>query len=141
MVKETWLPVVGFEGIYEVSDLGKVKSLARVVSASNREVNYTEKILRTETLKRGYQRVCLCDHTKRVKKLVHVLVAEAFIGPRPIDMEVCHNNGDGSDNSLSNIRWDTRTSNTRDRIRHGTHNWLESKGGVIPDNYYDKGDH
>lgn len=57
---------------------------------------------------------------------VHQLVALAFIGPRPDGMDVCHNNGDGQDNRPGNLRYDTRTSNNRDTVAHGTH-WQAQK--------------
>jgi hypothetical protein len=54
---------------------------------------------------------------------VHRLVLEAFVGPCPAGMEACHNNGVRTDNRLENLRWDTRSANCRDRIRHGTTNF------------------
>ena len=51
--------------------------------------------------------------------LVHVLVLEAFVGPRPPGMDGCHYDGDPSNNTLANLRWDTRKANAADAIRHG----------------------
>jgi hypothetical protein len=51
--------------------------------------------------------------------LVHRLVLEAFVGPCPEGMEACHNNGDPADNRLENLRWDTRSANAKDKVRHG----------------------
>lgn len=53
--------------------------------------------------------------------LVQWLVLTAFIGPRPPKMDACHNDGDGSNNNLSNLRWDTRSGNFADKNIHGTH--------------------
>ena len=52
--------------------------------------------------------------------LVHRLVLEAFVGPCPIGMQACHNNGIRDDVSLKNLRWDTIKNNAMDRVRHGT---------------------
>lgn len=50
---------------------------------------------------------------------VHLLVLEAFVGPCPPGLEGCHTNGDGLDNKLTNLRWDTHAANMQDRLRHG----------------------
>lgn len=52
---------------------------------------------------------------------LHRVVLDAFIGPRPKGMEACHANGDPTDNRLVNLRWDTRSANAADSVRHGTH--------------------
>jgi hypothetical protein len=53
--------------------------------------------------------------------LIYRLALEAFIGPCPPGMEGCHNNGDAADDRLENLRWDTKSSNARDSVWHGTH--------------------
>lgn len=65
----------------------------------------------------GHIRVMLSG---AVMRLVHHLVLEAFVGPRPQGMQCCHNNGDPADNRLSNLRWDTPKANSADRLLHGT---------------------
>ncbi len=57
---------------------------------------------------------------KVVNRFVHRLVLEAFVGPCPKGMECCHNDGDPTNNNLSNLRWDTRKANSADRKKHGT---------------------
>jgi hypothetical protein len=59
--------------------------------------------------------------------MVHQLVLEAFVGPRPRGMESCHNNGNQTDNRLVNLRWDTKSENNLDRVRHGTHSESSKK--------------
>lgn len=55
---------------------------------------------------------------------VHRIVAEAFLGPPPFPAaEVCHGDGNRHNNCASNLRWDTRSNNHRDKVKHGTHNW------------------
>lgn len=71
------------------------------------------------------------DHYSKVRlkvgvpttKNVHQLVAEAFLGPRPEGMEVCHNNGQAHDNRAVNLRYDTHSNNQRDQVTHGIHTW------------------
>jgi HNH endonuclease len=73
----------------------------------------------TKQKKSGYIAVWL--HKNGVKKSyrLHTLILTSFVGTRPAGMEACHNNGNGSDNRLSNLRWGTRQDNTEDSIKHG----------------------
>jgi len=68
----------------------------------------------------GYKQVQLRLNGKRLLKLVHVLVLEAFVGPRPPGKESAHWNGVRDDNRLANLRWATRLENMQDMVRHGT---------------------
>ncbi|QLF83522.1 HNH endonuclease [Gordonia phage RedWattleHog] len=134
---ETWRSVPGYEGLYEVSDEGRVRSCARVVQASNRVMNYKEKLLRQNTDSGGYQQVCLCNHTKRKTYGVHTLVLLAFVGPKPEGTEARHYpDPDRSNNRLSNLSWATRSVNSRDKIEHGSHPWLrDGKMNGNPNGY------
>ena len=67
-----------------------------------------------------YLMVMLRVNGRSVNRLVHRLVLEAFVGPCPEDMEACHNDGNMSNNSISNLRWDTRKNNRQDALRSGT---------------------
>lgn len=69
----------------------------------------------------GYPKVTLYQNGKRVKRRVHHLVLEEFIGQCPEGMEACHYDGNPQNNRLSNLRWDTSKNNHADRIRHGNH--------------------
>jgi hypothetical protein len=69
----------------------------------------------------GHLVVDLRNGGKRRMAKVHQLVLEAFVGSRPGGMEGCHNNGDGTDNRVENLRWDTPSENNFDLVRHGTH--------------------
>lgn len=119
---EKWLPVVGFEGSYEVSDMGRVRSLDRFVTyihpRSGRPSRrfFTGVVLNPPIGGNGRPHVILRRRTRQV----HRLVAEAFLGPVPEGMEVCHNNGDMLDNRAVNLRYGTHSENLRDRVKHGT---------------------
>lgn len=116
---ERWLPVPGYEGFYEISDLGRVRSVDRVVRISDgRLVPYKGKLLSAKT-SRGYKIVNLHKPGIEKYRTVHSLVLEAFIGPRPDGLECCHWDGNPANNVLSNLRWDTRSANGQDRVRHG----------------------
>lgn len=117
---ETWKAISGWEGWYEVSDQGRVRSLDRISIAGGFPATYKGKILATPPGKNGYQTVCLTSPGRRQYRNVHRLVAEAFIGPCPEGLEVCHQNGVRGDNRAVNLRYDTRSGNAKDRVAHGT---------------------
>lgn len=122
-MSEQWLPVVGWEGFYEVSDHGQVRSVDRVIEHPHTR---TRKIcgrvlVPFEHQDSGYQQVSLCRGGQQFDVLIHRLVLEAFVGPCPPGQEGCHYNDVGSDNRLGNLRWDTPSANKRDSVRNGTH--------------------
>lgn len=118
---EQWKPVVGYEGMYEVSNAGRVRSIDRYIKSARGEGRclLRGKVLRTQDNK-GLLYLGLCKNGRGKTHAVHQLVLTAFVGPRPDGMEGCHGNGNGSDNRLSNLRWDTHKSNGEDMVRHGT---------------------
>ena len=116
---EEWRPVVGWEGLYEVSDLGRVRSLDRAVKRGR----YKGELLRPWTNKGGYSCVFLSGvGRKRRNRQVHSLVAEAFIGPRPKGQVVRHGPL-GVVNAISNLTYGTPADNSADRLRDGTVNF------------------
>lgn len=119
---ENWLPVVGWEGYYEVSDMGRVRSVDRTIIRSDGKVRrWSGRVLAAGTNRHGYPLVALSRSGKPQSKKVHRLVLEAFVGPCPDGMEACHHDGDRANAELVNLRWDTPSANAFDRIRHGTH--------------------
>jgi hypothetical protein len=113
---EQWLPIPGHEGEYEVSDLGRVRSLYRRVRAVRNGVEATRGVP-PRVLKPGRQGKC--GHVsvsigKGNTRLVHQLVMEAFVGPCPEGLEVRHLNGRGADNRLENLLYGTRSENNID---------------------------
>lgn len=106
MQKEEWKDIPGYENTYQVSNLGRVRSL------KYRKTNKT-KILKISFFRTGYARVNLQKDKQSVSKLVHRLVAEAFI-PNPDNKpEVNHINGDKSDNNIKNLEWMTSSENVK----------------------------
>lgn len=124
---EEWRPVVGWEGYYEVSDHGRVRSVDRVVSCGGgRTRRHFGRILKEGNHRGKYAYVNLSrkdgTRTQRAKtRYVHQLVLEAFVGPCPRGMETCHADDDGFNNHLSNLRWDTSSQNAYDIVRNGNH--------------------
>ncbi len=117
---ERWLPVVGWEGLYEVSNWGRVKSLTRTLICPSHTRKVPEKLLNPYLDQRGYWQVRL--HKEHVQHAfrVHVLVAAAFIGPRPEGLVVRHGDGGQHDNRLENLSYGTQAKNMADKYRDGT---------------------
>ena len=108
--------IPNFDG-YSISDNGVVSSSRRSGSKGGvRSLNRDKK---------GYYRVTLSRNGKKYNRLVHQLVAEAFLGPRPDGMFACHRDGDNTNNNVSNLYYGTRSDNVRDAVRHGTHVMLK----------------
>jgi NUMOD4 motif-containing protein/HNH endonuclease len=120
---ERWLPVVGYEGRYEVSDLGRVRSLDRLTVASNgRRARVLGRILRPAPDRKGYLQLQILPASagrRSGTRKVHHLVLEAFVGPS-LGRETRHLDGARGNNSLENLSWGTAEENTADKIRHGT---------------------
>lgn len=126
VVLETWRPVVGFEGYYEVSDLGRVRSTDRMVTNPHKNGlrRVRGRVLRAKPTKpTDYPMVSLWREGVQHSRRVHKLVAEAFLGPCPPGLEVCHKDDDKHRNQLSNLRYDTRSGNQLDKVRLGTCNF------------------
>jgi hypothetical protein len=140
---ERWLPVPEFEGLYEVSDHGRVRSLDRQFTIEMPGGWHTASGPTTRTYKGrvlrpnprgpgGYPRVSLSRPGQQQKpRLVHHLVLEAFVGPRPDDMEALHGPAGKLDASLANLHWGTRSENMRDKTRDGNDNRGERSGRAI----------
>jgi len=119
--QERWAAVPGYSG-YMVSDLGRVRSLQRVLIRKNGS-SYTvkDKILRAESSGHPFVNIRNDEGVKHAVA-VHTLVLTSFVGPKPPRHDACHGNGDERDNRLVNLRWGTRKENVGDTIRHGRHN-------------------
>ncbi|MFC5403917.1 NUMOD4 domain-containing protein [Cohnella soli] len=115
---EVWLPVVDYEGIYEVSNYGNIKSLANRLTRK-------EKTVQTHINQNGYLRVDLYKQGHRKKFSVHRLVAQAFI-PNPANKPlVNHRDGVKSKNHVSNLEWCTHSENTSHAFANGLANCVK----------------
>lgn len=116
---ERWLPIPGFEGHYEVSDHGRVRSLDRVVidKQGTRRRKFKGRMLKPQRVYTGYDVVGLSKDGKPRDWYIHRLVLMAFCGPPAPGAEGCHNNDIRSDNRLENLRWDTHLNNVRDAVK------------------------
>lgn len=118
---EIWKPVVGWDGYYEISDHGRLRSVERIVyRPSGVAVRWKGRLLKMAVTVGGHYIAVLCRKSIRRMVRVHRLVLEAFVGPCPAGMECCHGNGNPADNRLGNLRWDTSEANKADQKRHGT---------------------
>lgn len=112
---EIWKDVVGYEGIYKISSLGRVK---RVGKYKNQVKEWeSNRILQPATKSRGYMYVHLSKNGKASPKHIHRLVAEAFLPNPEKKPTVNHKNGNKADNSLENLEWATYTENNIHSIR------------------------
>jgi len=116
--EETWRDVDGYVGLYQVSDMGRVRSLMGRGKAGLYP-RLTPKILAQGTGR--YAQVTLCRDGHKRAKSVHDLVLTAFVGPRPSGCEAAHNDGKSRHNWASNLSWKTHRDNVADKIAHGTH--------------------
>lgn len=121
MTLELWLPIEGHEGAYEVSNLGRVRSLARRVRLVVRGGAETTRGVPPRVLRPGPQKKS--GHLtvaigKGNSRQVHDLVLRAFVGPPEPGQEALHRDGDPSHNALSNLRWGTRSENNFDITAH-----------------------
>jgi hypothetical protein len=141
-INETWLPVVGYEGAYEVSDQGRVRGVDRVLDRTVARPGrrggspiqpWKGKVLRaTRRLRDGHLVVNLCKSGRPKAAYVHQIVLAAFVGPCPTGLEVAHGNGDASDNRFANLRYDTHKNNEA-----GTRLLANEKVAVALKKFYD----
>lgn len=109
---EIWRPVVGYEGLYEVSNLGRVRSMGHYVTQNGNCGTpftrfYKGRIIHATCSHNGYEALTLSNGSKRESKSVHRLVAEAFI-PNPENLpQVNHKNEVKNDNRAENLEWCT----------------------------------
>lgn len=120
-MQETWLPVIGYEGLYEVSNKGNFRSLDRIVPHNKGKLlrKMKGKILVKTKDKQGRNYVTFSKSGKTSKVRIHLIVAKHFLGENPNNLEVCHNDGDSSNNCVTNLRYDTHKQNMEDMVTHG----------------------
>jgi hypothetical protein len=127
---EVWLPIEGHPG-YEVSDLGRVRSLTRTITVPDNRWGGSfsrtiigrmlrQKIWTDKSIGCPYYKINLSQNSKNNSFSVHFLVCRAFHGPRPTPAhQVAHWDGDSLNNVATNLRWATPVENAADMLRHG----------------------
>jgi hypothetical protein len=122
---ENWKPVKNYEGLYEVSTFGRVRSLERKFERAHpknknliQEMTYKSNLVKFHLTSKGYCRIGIYKDGIKKNHLVHRLVADAFINNNENKEQVNHKNGVKCDNSLSNLEWCTN-------IENRTHSYLE----------------
>ena len=128
---EMWKPVPGFEGAYEVSDHGRVRSKDRIKKYVRRDQysgrdleivrHHKGRVLRPGPKKSGHLTVVLGRRMAggAGSVQVHALVLNAFVGPCPPNHEALHGDGSSANNRLDNLRWGTRSENILEDIARG----------------------
>ena len=114
MIQEEWKDVIGYIGLYRISNIGNVKKLNK----DKRSKPF--RILKPIINKNGYLRVYLYKNKKGKPFFIHRLMLETFVGPCPMGMECRHLDGDRKNNKLNNLEWSTHITNMEDQIKHGT---------------------
>jgi len=117
-MEEIWKNVIGYENIYQVSNLFNVKKISGLKQG----------ILKPQINKNGYFRIGLTKNNKRKQCFVHILVLESFVGPKPFPKAVCrHLDGNSSSKNILNLKWGTAKENSQDSAKHGT-NFIKARG-------------
>lgn len=122
MSKEIWKDLPKYEGLYQASNMGRVRSLDRYRPHGKTK---TKQFRKGKLLKPGYDgryfSISLFKNGVKTQKSrwLHQVIAETFLGPRPEGLHCAHKNGDSRDNRVSNLKWCTRQENEEDKKRHG----------------------
>lgn len=122
LATEEWRPVTGYESIYSVSSLGRVR---REKTATN---THAGRLLKQRLNRYGYPKTCLSAHSEQVEFTVHTLVAAAFIGPRPHGLQINHIDGDKANNRPANLEYVTPLENSSHAAKIGLYPLGERNG-------------
>lgn len=118
--EEEWKPIFGWEDRYMISSHGRLKCLENTYEIGINGYYHRPEMIKKVFLRGKYYVAILTRNKKQISKSIHSLVLENFVGPRPYGLEGCHNDGNRTNNYLSNLRWDTVQGNADDRKKHGT---------------------
>ncbi len=122
MNKEIWKNIKNYEGLYQISNLGRVKSLERKVKHSRANIGYyikKEKILKNNILDSGYYYICFCENNIKKHFRLSRVIASTFILNPLNKPEVNHKDGDKSNNRADNLEWVTGEENKRHAVENG----------------------
>jgi NUMOD4 motif/HNH endonuclease len=136
-----WKDIIGYEGLYKISNLCEIVSLQRTVYCKNGyPKTIPEKKLKIMVNNKGYARVSLLKNSQRKSAAVHRLMAIHFI-PNPLNLPLVRHNDDNKlNNQLSNLCWGTNKDNSMDMVRRnrqasGSRNGMYGKSGILSPNY------
>ena len=127
-MQKEWKPIKGFENLYEISNFGEIKSFKKEWKIFNykcneyRTISKPERIMKPCTTKSGYKQVNLQKNKKTYGKLVHRLVAEAFIENKNNKKCINHIDGDKLNNRVDNLEWCTYKENAKHAWENGLQN-------------------
>lgn len=117
---EVWKPIKGYEGRYEASNLGNIRSLDRMIKSKGEGKRFLRgRVLKKLIVRNGYEHVALCKDGRTKRVSVHRVIASTFLKRRPEDEVVNHINGIKTDNRVSNLEWCTYKQNIRHAIDTG----------------------
>ena len=125
---EIWKYVKGFEGLYEVSNFGRVRRIAgETIYKDGRVAHFRQTILKPSIFKKGYLMVYLSKNSIKKTKQVHRIVADAFI-PNPENKEtVNHKDCNKLNNEVLNLEWLTNVENIKHSVENGRYKYREQK--------------
>jgi hypothetical protein len=131
ILHEIWRPIAGYERAYEVSNFGNVRSINKFVkgrAGSSRLIK--ERVLKSKPCGKGYRSVNLSVENAVSTKLVHGLVAKAFIGDRPLNHEINHIDGNKTNNHAKNLVYCTPSENMQHAVKTGLTNPVRGEKAV-----------
>lgn len=118
-MKEVWRDIKGYEGLYQVSNMGNVKSLEKYIVNKNQKLQFYNEHILKPNIAMGYLKVTLSKGNKQHTLRVHILVAQTFI-PNPNNKcEVNHKDGNKLNNCVNNLEWCSRSENEKHAYRLG----------------------
>ncbi len=135
LLTEEWKDICYYEGYYQISNLGRVKSLARTIERNNGwKLPLKERILIPQKDRYGRLFVILIKIMDREQRYIHHLVLESFVGRRPENNEACHGpDFNCTNNRLSNLRWDTKQGNAQDVATSGIQKGINNPQAKVND--------